>query len=259
MKTKIVISIFAACLLSLAAFYLCHQSRTGPLQADNKGGDLTGRPPTTSSARAENTDGSNQNSRNDPSIRHNTDRDKGEILRLRGDISVQKQEVDELRRKLQTSDARKELEQRLGKSDLQIASESGSQFSPNHYYKRELWADVGSTTPEAALQSFLAVIKNGDLNRAVDLLHLTQEERAAMAERLTSDRAAQFPTSSAEGIKMESLAESSTSSEVEFVTEIDRGTNIPSLRAHFYLERDPSSGWKVSPNVTFEGESEKPF
>jgi outer membrane murein-binding lipoprotein Lpp len=180
--------------------------------------------------------------------------DKTELYRLRGRVSQLIVESGDLRQELSENARKERLEERLGRTNLKIATEGGASFAPLQYHPSELWMDVGAETPEAALQSFLSSARSGDVSRNLNLLDISDQQFKELTNRLTPEVLLQMdPFSGALGVKIDAAAGTPESGRMHFVTEFDKGEGSSPTRAHFYLVKRGDE-WKVSEDITIEGE-----
>jgi hypothetical protein len=176
-----------------------------------------------------------------------------DVLRLRGENSALKSQLASLKNASSESSTRKALERRLGKTDLKIAETPGQPFQRNTYFPAPFIQDVGNDTAPAALQSYIAAMTRGDYQAAIKLSPTEAQERLqSLADKQLLGK---YVTTDSQGIKIDALAE--TTSESEFIAEIDFGEGKPPVRAHFYTTNELGA-WKVLPNVAIEGSSNSP-
>jgi hypothetical protein len=177
--------------------------------------------------------------------------DQNELLRLRGEVNQLRGKVASMRTettRLQEADS---LRERLG-TELQIERTAGAPFAPNHYYARELWSDVGLDAPEAVLQTALAAVTSGNLERMIETLNLSESERAGLLKRWSSDALREFPGASAIGVKVMAFGGTLNSPKIEYILEFDNGQTVPASKAHFTLDNIDGK-WRMRPNVDIEG------
>jgi len=184
--------------------------------------------------------------------------DQTELLRLRGKISQLRNQLNDVSVTKSAAENAANLWKRLGGKPFSVEASPGAPFVPNSYYPRDQWTAVGLNTHEATLQTAFAAMKSGDtdlLAGAIDWKSsLTEAQKQEAIARLKSNGTGSYPGAGAVGIKIESLGGTLDSANVEYVVILDQGTDLPSLRAHYYLNR-VEDGWRLG-NVIVEPPSE---
>jgi len=180
------------------------------------------------------------------------DSNSNEILKLRDMVTRQKQSLEGLQAQVRDAQQVEAFRKRLGGTEFQIETNIGTPYAPNHYYARELWADVGLESPEATLQTALWAASSGQVARLVEAMALPRDKKDKVLSKWSPETVRNVPGANAAGVKIEAFGGTLESQRIDYVVVIDEGEGQLPKRAHYSLEK-VDGNWRLAPSISMEG------
>ena len=187
--------------------------------------------------------------------------DQSELFRLRAEVTALRRTLGEMKGTISSAEENEALRKRLGGQAITIETMPGTPFAPNRYYAIELWSDVGSDSPEATVQTAIAAIQSGNVDRLLEVSHWPTNQTQEIKDRINSylsPRAIQkLPWAEAIGLKIESFGGTLSSPDIEYWVVFDRGNDLGPIRAQFHLD-NVQGYWRLG-RIIAETESGKTY
>jgi len=110
--------------------------------------------------------------------------------------------------------------------------------------------DAGFNTPAAAVQTYLWAARSGNLQRWVEAMDLTAEERSR-TQSLYKNSLSELPFAGAKGVRIESVYEPDPNIGTIYHCVLDLGSEQPKRHCHFIAKR-VEGGWRLRRNFQME-------
>jgi RNA polymerase sigma factor (sigma-70 family) len=188
--------------------------------------------------------------------------DQSELLRLRAEVTALRRQLGAMKGAINSAEENEALRKRLGGEAITIETTSGTPFAPNRYYAAELWSDVGSDSPEGTLQTAIAAIKSGNIDRLLEISHWPTNQTQEIKDRINSYLSPQaiqkLPWAESIGVKIESFGGTLSSPDIHYIVIFDHGNDLGPVRSHFYVD-NVNGNWRLGRIIAETGKSSEDY